>query len=96
MDKVKIGAQVFSIRRQGELKNTDGIEELDGRIIYSSSEILLEDRLDTFSTRQVLWHEVIHGILTQAGIRNEDEKLVDLLSYGIIQVLEDNKEIRSL
>ena len=94
MKKVKIGAQVFEIKRECELKDKD--VDLSGHIKYGSSEILIDSELDKFSTRQVLWHEVVHGILTHAGIRDEDEKLVDILSYGIIQVLEDNKEIRSL
>ena len=95
MDKVKIGAQVFEIKRECKLKGSKG-EDLSGHIKYGSSEILLDNELDAYSTRQVLWHEVLHGILTHAGISGEDEKLVDLLSYGIIQVLEDNKMLRSL
>lgn len=37
-----------------------------------------------------LWHEIIHGILHNAGIDNHDESMVNALAHGICQILVDN------
>jgi hypothetical protein len=88
----KVGPQVFKNVIVNNMRDkNDG--RLDGEICYGQSEIHLDDKLDDFGRKQVLWHEIFHGILTQAGMqikRKEEESLVDALSYGIISVLEDN------
>jgi hypothetical protein len=35
-------------------------------------------------------HEVLHGIFTNADVQNQDEHLIAVLSYGLVQVLRDN------
>jgi hypothetical protein len=39
---------------------------------------------------QTLWHEVLHAVLLHAGERQHDETVLDVLAYGIVQVLRDN------
>lgn len=68
-------------------------EEYNGMVRYNDQIIVLKDRLHPELTRQVLWHEIIHVILTQAKIEH-DEKLVDVLAYGVFQVLQENGEMR--
>ena len=38
--------------------------------------------------RVTLWHELIHGILENAGIHNHDEQQIDAIAYGIVAVLQ--------
>ncbi|MBP3633152.1 MAG: hypothetical protein J6J43_01095 [Oscillospiraceae bacterium] len=40
---------------------------------------------------EVLWHEILHGLLHRVGLQPENEEhLVDMLAKGIYQVLQDN------
>ena len=39
-----------------------------------------------------LWHEAIHGILTQAG-QDHSEAIVEALSYGLVALVKDNPEL---
>jgi len=90
MDRVKIGPTVFEIELVERLVGPNN-EKLDGIIKYGDSKILIEDSFSNQHTRQVLWHEILHGILTQAGISLDNEEVVcDALSYGILNVLQDN------
>ena len=41
----------------------------------------------------VLIHELIHAILDQAGVTKQDEQMVIALSYGLVQMLQDNPEL---
>jgi len=94
-NKIKIGSQTFKITHVTDLHN--GSNELDGWLQPWKSSITLDTRLDVFSTRQTLWHEIIHQLVNLAGIKEVvPESAIDSLSYGIIQILEDNKFIRSL
>lgn len=39
----------------------------------------------------VMWHEILHGIVEHTGIEIEnEERVVDVFSRGIYQVLQDN------
>jgi hypothetical protein len=86
--QIKIGPQTFAIVVKEDLRQGD--ESLDGWIKFSESTIYLDARLDTFSHRQVLWHEVIHAIVNMAGIKDVKEEAIDAISFGIMDVLQDN------
>ncbi len=86
---VKIGAQEFTVVRVENLRGDEGTL-VDGQMNFNQSEIRIDTRLDAFSVRQTLWHEIIHGILTQSGRTDNDEGMVDTLVYGILNVLKNN------
>lgn len=86
--QVKIGPQTFEIVIKEDLRRGD--EPLDGWIKFHESRICLDARLDGFAQKHVLWHEIIHGILNNAGIADVSEGAADALSYGILGVLQDN------
>jgi hypothetical protein len=89
---VKIGPMVYEVVEEKGLTTFDGDKKLSGHIIYDSRQIRIEAQLSEQSKRQILWHEILHGILTQAGIELEDvEKSVDVLAFGIMGVLQDNQ-----
>lgn len=64
--------------------------KLDGHIVYNPSEIRLEVALGSQRKHLVLWHEVIHAILTHGGFDDHDERMTDVLATGIMSVLQDN------
>ena len=88
--QIKIGAIRYRIVTEKNLVDDDGLKRLDGHIRYSSSEIKLDSALGPQARRQVIWHEVLHGIMTQAGIETHDEKNIEAISHGLMNVLEDN------
>jgi len=91
--KIKIGPQKFKVVHVRDLRDKKDVSYF-GLITYGKSIIEIEDSIDKFSKHQVLWHEILHGLLTQAGISNHEESMIDALAYGIIQVLDDNKTLR--
>jgi hypothetical protein len=88
--QIKIGAITYDIVEEKGLTNGDKDAKLDGHIRYSECQICVEAGLAGQAKRQVIWHEVIHGILTHAGIRKHDEALVDALAYGLMDLLKNN------
>jgi hypothetical protein len=94
LKSIRIGPIDFAVREIERLVNTDAYEKLSGHIRYTDSEILLENNMESQAKRQILWHEILHGILTQAGYSDHDEKMIDIIAYGVMQVLRDNPALR--
>ena len=99
MDKIIIGPQTFEIKIIDDLH--DGANSLDGHIVFGKSEIRLDSDLDKFGKLQTTWHEIIHGILSQAGLHEIyskqheiTEQVVEAISYGVLRVLQDNPKLR--
>jgi Zn-dependent peptidase ImmA (M78 family) len=90
---IKIGALNYEVNVVERLLG-DNDKKLDGQITYAMPKIELDGNLSPVMRRQVLWHEIIHGILTQAGRQDDvSEGAVDALAYGIFGVVKDNPEI---
>jgi hypothetical protein len=92
---VKLGPHTYSVLEVDNLRSDEGAK-LDGQIEYHKLKIEIDS--DTVSTykRYVLWHELIHGMLANAGIDGEmhDETTIDIIASGVMQVLQDNEWIR--
>lgn len=73
----------------------DGDVNLNGHIVYNQSEIRVEQDMTPLMKYIIIWHEVIHGILEQAGIDEHDENVVVALAYGIANVLRCNEWLRN-
>ncbi len=95
IDKVKIGGIVFDVVRVHELKHPTDNRRLDGHIIYGKCKIDLDDDMAPQAELQTIWHEIIHGILVQAGCSEtaDKEDVVDAMAYGIMAVLYDNPQL---
>jgi len=92
IDKIKIGGIYFDIVRKENLVHPVDNRRLDGHILYGESKIYLDDAMSPQAEMQTVWHEVVHGILTQAGM-DAKENLIDCIAYGIIMVLVDNPQL---
>lgn len=90
-ESVRIGGVEYTISFEEHLN--DKTHLCYGCISYEDSEIKLSsDRGTGHEFRCItLWHEILHGICEHAGLEIEDEeKIVEVLSRGVYQVLQDN------
>jgi hypothetical protein len=93
---VKIGPHRYKVEEIERLVSGDGTQPLYGEINYSRGVIRIEKGLAGSYKRQTVWHEALHGILEGAGIREDhDERMIDAIATGIVQVLQDNPWLRS-
>lgn len=90
-DAVLVGPITYPIIRKEGL-NDDG-KMLDGWVQYRPYSIAVDANLGEQGERVVIWHEVLHAILVHAGFKDTDEheSVIEALSYGIVQVLQDNQ-----
>lgn len=87
---IRIGPFVYDVLIVDDLR--DGERRLDGNITYDDCVIRINSRLCEQMRVEVLWHEVIHGILAQAGLRWDDNK-IDILAHGLMRFRQDNPEV---
>lgn len=91
MKHLKIGPIDYKIKKVKVLNNGSG--RLYGQIEYSKDIIRLDSANEPQKNRQSLWHEALHGILFNAGFRDEDEALVDILASGIMEIINENPKM---
>lgn len=89
---VKIGPIRFKIQYIKNLRDERG--SLDGWIRHHTSTISIDKSLNEQRARLVLWHEIIHAILTHGGYSDHDERMIDVLAGGVMNVLNENKWLR--
>jgi hypothetical protein len=90
--KVRIGGIFYDVLDIEGL--AEGTQRLDGHIQYGPNSISLNANLGSGTRAVVLWHEILHAILTHAGQRQLNESVMDALAYGIAQVVADNRHIQ--
>lgn len=89
-ETVKIGPIEYAIKENPRYKT----EHLVGQILYYESVIELQPDLSPGMREIGLWHEMFHAILLQGGFREHDERLLDILAYGVVRLLQDNEFLR--
>lgn len=90
---VKIGPIVFEVETHEELlaEERDGKRQaLNGHILFDDCKIKVRAGLPSQRRYQVLWHEIVHGLLALGGMHEHDEQVVEVLANGIVMVLQDN------
>jgi hypothetical protein len=90
-NKVKIGGITYKVKNDSEMRK---IENLLVEIDYNAEIIRLDTGLSNESDtkKMVFLHEIIHGILEQYGLDNE-EKFVKSFSNGLYDVIKNNPKI---
>lgn len=87
---VKIGGQVYDVHP------TDVDINCAGEIMYAPCTIrIATDRHSVCAQEQALWHEIVHGIGYDRGIKQlcgetADENLVDQLGFALHAFMVDN------
>jgi hypothetical protein len=97
VNTIRIGPIDYEIVYVAGLR--DGDLKLDGWFKFPESRILIEEGLSEQARRQILWHEIFHGIFNQFGGLSEDKKeetVIDALAYAVMNVLRDNPELSKL
>jgi hypothetical protein len=89
---IRIGGTDYALSEIADLR--DGDLDLNGHITYNDQTINIEAKMSPHVKWLTVWHEVLHGILSHAGIDEQDEQTVLALGYGITQVLRDNEWLR--
>jgi len=90
---VKVGPHSYRVRMMPGLHDTDG-SMLWGHIRHGQLAIEVHPDLAPECQYTVLWHEILHALLSQAGFDNHNEQMLEVLAHGIAGVLADNVELR--
>ncbi|MDG3136717.1 hypothetical protein [Streptococcus suis] len=87
METVKIGGLTYAVTKKSDLQGTNGNW---GQIQYKKLEISLDDSLPEQLEDQTLIHEIVHGILAEAGYTNHEQDQANRIGLVLYQVLTDN------
>lgn len=89
-ESVRIGGIEYDVIDNVKDLN-DGESLLYGFINFRESTIQISDLCEHQHKCITLLHEILHGIIYGAGLTMDDEeKVVQVLSKGLYQVLQDN------
>lgn len=92
MEKVKIMATDYKIE---EVEQIDKDRRILGEIDYINQTIKLEKGLPNELKKEILLHEILHGILEKLGFDalNNDEQKVQSIASTLYLVLKDNASL---
>ncbi len=92
MNKVKIMATEYTVL---EVEQIDKGKRVLGEIDYIEQVIKLEKELNEDLKKEILIHEILHGILEKLGFDdlNNDEQKVQSIASTLYQVLKDNTNL---
>lgn len=92
MKEIKILGTVYKIE---ELEQINKFEMILGEIDYISQVIKIDKSLNEDLKKEVLIHEILHGILDKLGYDeiNEDEQKVQSIASTLYSVLKENNLI---
>ena len=91
---VKIGPIRYTVSR-------DPLISGDGLVRYADASILIKPGLSKDYEAVVLWHEILHAIITDGGLRafipeKALEPLMECMSVGLLNVIRDNPRLKEL
>jgi len=89
---VQIGPLTFTVKETRGLRADDG-DKLLGQLRYDDQVIDLEAGQGPDAKRITLIHEILHGIFFNAGLRDHDEQLIDLVATGFLDLLRQNPHL---
>lgn len=93
IDTVKIGIHQYSVSEAEEISRKEDGAYLFGHISHDEQHIDVRAALQPKMKTVCLWHELIHGVLFQAGLlidESDEERVCVAISHGIVQLLQEN------
>lgn len=91
MISIQYGSQYYRVRVVPEKELFHDGEDHSGHISHSQSEILVSSNWDVHGRQIILWHELVHAILSHSGRDGQiDEAVIESLSFGIVEILQRN------
>lgn len=93
-NSVMIDATRYAIETTNEKIILDG-RECSGDISYWGGKIRVDASTGDTVKQQILMHEIVHGIMYSRGLGDyrTDEKLVEQLASGFINLIRTNPEL---
>lgn len=86
-ETIRIGSIDYDVSYKQGLSAGDS---LWGEIVYGRSEINIDDSLSKSKAREVLAHELAHGLLFEAGYEEHEEDTANRLGKILAMILRDN------
>jgi hypothetical protein len=74
----------------GEVEGLAAKYELYGQVIYSDTHIEIDAGMSPTRKNDVLVHELLHAVFSEAGYREQDEELITRVAHVLHGVLRDN------
>lgn len=87
--KVRIGGVDYKVAFK-DIIHMDGKTTWSGKISYNDTFIEILNSINHQRQCETFFHEVVHGILDEFGIKDHDEYLVDSMAKGLYQLMRDN------
>ena len=94
MMRLIVGSTRYLVIEVNGLTDENGAN-LAGKIDHDTLTCEIENNLPPQAKRYTLWYEAIHAINHQVGIDMPEEH-INNLAYGIMLLLQDNPELRSV
>ena len=92
--KIKLMATTYDVE---EVEQIDKYQRLLGQIAYTDQIIKIDKNISEDMKKEVLIHEIFHGVLEKLGYNdlNEDEQKVQSIASTLYLVLKENNLISS-
>jgi len=88
-----VGGIEYSISEETEPFSNDEGTELMGEVRYDMAQLRVRSSMNAQLKPGVLFHELLHAILYQAGHMKQKESVVLALEYGLLDVLRQNPRL---
>lgn len=85
--QVKIGAVTYEVQYEPRLAD----DALMGQIRLLEGVIAIRPNMSKTMEQITLLHEMTHAMLFQAGEKEHDEQVIDIIAHGVVQVIQDNE-----
>jgi hypothetical protein len=98
-EKIKIGCYNYTVKITNEPIIIGDICNYAGSIDYEKKSILIKKDMEESLQKQVLWHEIIHGILEYFNYYldfktdKHHEEMIEIVSKGLLMVISDNSSL---
>lgn len=97
--EIDFGPKTYAVELVQELESSEHVR-LNGNHLADWSKMRLDADLEEQHVYVVLWHEIIHAILTPPELNDENkidelllEAMVSAIAYGIVEVLDRNPDL---
>jgi hypothetical protein len=88
-----MGDLEYTLNESKESLSTDEGVEINGDVVFDQLQIRVAADLPEQHKRRAVMHEIVHIILYHAGIVEQDESLVILLGFGLVELLRTNRSL---
>ncbi|HNP70952.1 MAG TPA: hypothetical protein PKK15_07590 [Kouleothrix sp.] len=91
---IRMGVLDYTVRVERDVRSSDDAK-LYGEIRYGAGTIRVDADITPAFQAVVLWHELVHGLLEQAG-QEQSEATCNSIAFGVVQLLRDNPNLAAL